>query len=127
MELLQQCINWKVGLNAKMNTINFSLANNQNYIILYPMSINYITLIDVKKGMHGGNRMVIINCKNCKDRKVGNHIEWIKDPIRNPKHYPLHKCLVCNVETKLKESDLEKIKKILDLTQIGEDYEKHKK
>jgi len=92
------------------------------------MLINYISLIDIQKGMHEENRIVIIRCNNCESQKIGNHIDWIKDHIKNPQDCPLHKCSSCNTETKLKENALEKIQKALDLTKkTGEDYEKHKK
>lgn len=79
------------------------------------MSINYITLLDIQKGIHEENKMVIIQCKNCEGQKIGNHIDWIKDHIKNPKDCLLHKCSSCNVDTRLKEKDLEKIKKTLEI------------
>ncbi|MDD5529166.1 MAG: hypothetical protein PHX21_03970 [bacterium] len=57
--------------------------------------------------------MVIIQCKNCKDQKIGNNIDWIKDCIRDPGQYSLHKCSVCQAETKLKRIDVKKIKEVL--------------
>ncbi|MFA5033959.1 MAG: hypothetical protein WC614_13205 [bacterium] len=77
------------------------------------MSINYITLQDIQKGTHEANRMVIIHCKNCKDQKIGNHIDWVKDCIKAPGHYFLHRCPVCRAETKLKKTDIKKIKEVL--------------
>lgn len=78
------------------------------------MSINYITLSDIQKGKHNKNNFVVIKCKNCDNEQlIGNHIEWIKDHIREPNRCPLHRCSICNVETRLKESELEKIKKVL--------------
>ncbi|MDD5530467.1 MAG: hypothetical protein PHX21_10650 [bacterium] len=79
------------------------------------MTINYITLLDIHKGMHEENRIVIIQCKNCEGQKIGNHIDWIKDHIKNPQDFPLHKCSYCKVDTKLKEKDLQKIKKTLEV------------
>jgi hypothetical protein len=79
------------------------------------MLINYLTLTDIQKGTHEANRIVIIHCKNCEGQKIGNHIDWIKDHIKNPQDCPLHKCSSCKAETKLKESVLEKIKKTLEI------------
>ncbi|MFA5032458.1 MAG: hypothetical protein WC614_05500 [bacterium] len=79
------------------------------------MSINYITLLDIQKGTHEENRIVIIQCKNCEDQKIGNHIDWIKDHIKNPQGCPLHKCSSCNADTKLKGNALEKIKETLEI------------
>ncbi|MFA5032297.1 MAG: hypothetical protein WC614_04680 [bacterium] len=77
------------------------------------MSFNYITLQDIQKGTHEENRMVIIRCRNCEDQKIGNHVDWVKDCIRDPGRYSLHRCPVCKAETKLKHTDIKKIKEML--------------
>lgn len=77
------------------------------------MGINYITLMDIQKGTHEGNRMVIIHCKNCESQKIGNHIDWVKDCIRDPGQFSLHRCPVCKAETKMKKGDVKKIKEEL--------------
>lgn len=80
------------------------------------MKINSITLQDIQKGTHEENRMVIIQCKDCEDQKIGNHVDWIKGHLKKPQDCPLHRCQVCKVETKLKNTDIKKIKEVLELS-----------
>lgn len=78
--------------------------------------VNYITAEDIQKGMHHANEVAIIKCRYCKQEQlIGNHMGWIKDHIRDPDNYRLHRCPVCNAETRLRRVELSEIKKILGL------------